>query len=288
MKPSVRCLALVLALAASPRAAADGPWAGAPDPFAAGRKLGRAFLEGLEREGVELPPGPFLLDLLGEVPRRARLGLEQGLAGRGFAPASPSEIPVLRLRLLCELEPGGGRLTLAALAPPLGPWTVRWEEKPWVEDPLAAPRRLQGPWEADPAAAVDRARGEARAGVQERLRPLLPWRPWKETALREGSREPGLVIDAFLEREQAGSVALWREWLLLAPEGIEQRIVRERLRTEDRRWFSILAGAGLAGFALAFLAARLDWAARGYFTWRIRTFCFLLWTGVCAGLVLVL
>ena len=299
----VGILALLCAAAAfSGPCLPDGPFVGGevmatlPDSSLGGRALAGEFFRALEEKAIPLMPGPVVIEASfpdgasGEG-ERALCGMEAVFLNRGFHPGRAGrrpgrgrKDPVLYFQALPRK---GGRVLLSLAAPTLevGPFWVLVVRAPWVSGGClpAGTFRVSGEWEGAPGEALASARARAEERLKRFLGGLFPWRPWKSAFLAKfpfGTME----IASFLQMRTTPEGKVWKGWVLWRE---DRRVVREAgrlLAKEDRRWLFRICLAVLAALAFWYGALRLDWATKGFFTFRIRALSLLAWAGACGVL----
>ncbi len=270
-----------------------------PDPYLGGKALGREFFRVLEEEVLPLKPGPVGIEasLPEESPRRGEAalhGLEETLRARGFDPCRAErrsrgrgKVWILFFQARPERE---GRLLLTLDAPALdaGPLRVLVDPAPWVPGRSLPPGtfRVSGEWEGSPGEALASARARADRRVRSVLARLLPWRPWKRAFLEKIVLET-MEEASFLQMRTTPEGKVWKGWVLWGDAWKAENEASRKLAGEDRRWLLRLGLAGLAALAFWYGSLRLDWATKGFFTFRIRALSFLAWAGACGALLVM-
>ncbi len=267
-----------------------------PGPYRGGKALGRGFFRVLEEEVLTLAPGPWLVEkeVREGLEEEASLGLEglaEVLERRGFHPASHGGDGKGVLRLVFSAFPwgrGGYGFRLSCPGFLQEPLEVRILPAPWVyrEDLPPGVFRAGGEWKGSPGEALASAREKARARVLSLLERSLPWRPWKGTFLGSLTLE-GLERRSFLQRRNGPAGPAWKAWVLWNRDGKVLARARKGLGRADRTWLLRLGWAAAAALGAWLLALRLDWATKGYFTFRIQALSFLAWLGLCGAFWLV-
>ncbi len=271
-----------------------------PAPRVGGKSLAKEFFRTLEEEALPLQPGPVTVEavLSGGPSRRAEeealSGLEEEFRRRGFEAWRSGEWDGERSKGLVLWFFAGperkGALSLSLTAPALGvgPIRVRVERASWVLEECLPPGvfRVSGGWEGSPEEALAAARARAEERAESLLARLLPWRPWKRAFLGKFPYET-MEKASFLQMRTTPEGKVWKGWVLWRNGPGVLGEAGRTLAREDRLWLFRIGLALVAALASWYGALQLDWATKGFFTFRIRALSFLLWAGACGVLWVV-